>query len=81
MEVAVYRSSKRIDTYLLVVVEEALSKVPEALLAHFGEAIFSFQFTLGADRKMPRIDAGELDRKLREVGYHLQLPPPAEELR
>jgi len=81
MEVAVYRSLKRIDTYLLAQVEEALSKVPEALLAHFGEAVFSFQFTLVTDRRMPRIDAVELGRKLREVGYYLQLPPPAEVLR
>ncbi len=81
MEVAVYRSSKRIDTYLLVPIEDALSKVPEALLEHFGEAIFSFQFTLGGGRRMPRIDARELDRKLREVGYYLQLPPPAEVIR
>lgn len=81
MEVAVYRSSKKIDTYLLVPVEHALSKVPEALFEHFGEAIFSFQFTLGHDRRMPRVNAHELDRKLREVGYYLQLPPPVEVIR
>lgn len=81
MEVAVYRSSRKIDTYLLVQVEEALSRVPAALFEHFGEAIFSFQFTLGGDRRMPRIDASELDRKLRETGYYLQLPPPAEVIR
>ena len=62
-------------------VEEALSRVPAALFEHFGEAIFSFQFTLGSDRRMPRVDAGELDRKLREIGYYLQLPPPAEVIR
>ena len=81
MEVSVYRSSKKVDTYLLVPMEEALSRVPEALFEHFGEAIFSFQFTLGSDRRMPRIDARDLNRKLREVGYYLQLPPPAEVIR
>ena len=75
MEVAVYRSSKKVDTYLLVPAAESLARVPEALFELFGEAIFSFQFTLGAERRLPRIDASELQTRLSSTGYYLQLPP------
>ena len=78
MEVAVYRSSRKADTYLLVRVEDGLCRVPEELVAHFGEAQFSFRFELAPGRRLLRIDAADLEARLLEAGYWLQLPPPAE---
>lgn len=77
-EVEVYRSNRKADTYLLVRVEDGLSRVPEELVVHFGEAVPSFRFELTEDRRMPRIDAGELRARLIETGFWLQLPPPSE---
>ncbi len=76
MEVSVYRGSKKKDTYILVREEDALERVPEALLSQFGEAALSFSFTLTDERKMPRVDPVELRLRLIEDGFYLQLPPP-----
>lgn len=78
IEVEVYRSRKRAETYLLVRAEDGLSRVPEALITHFGTAEFSFRFDLTGERRLPRIDSGDLLARLQEAGYWLQLPPPAE---
>ena len=76
MEVSVYRGTKKKDTYILVREEDALERVPEALLDQFGEAALSFSFTLTDERKMPRVDPVELRLRLIEDGFYLQLPPP-----
>ncbi|MCP5183652.1 MAG: YcgL domain-containing protein [Pseudomonadales bacterium] len=78
MEVHVYRSRRRMDTYLLVPALEQLARVPEALLGHFGEPELSFTFTLTAERSLQRIDGAELLARLAEQGFYLQLPPPRE---
>ena len=76
MEVSVYRSLRRQDTYLLVPEADALENVPEPLLEHFGEAHFSFTFTLTDNRSLQRIDPQALREQLDTAGYFLQLPPP-----
>jgi uncharacterized protein len=78
MDVAVYKSSRKRDTYLLVRVEDALTRVPAELFDLFGEATFSFQFVLDENRRMPRIDTADLRARLSEAGYWLQLPPAVE---
>jgi len=64
--------------YLLVRMEDALERVPAELFELFGEAQFRFSFTLTQTRRMPRIDPGVLESRLREIGYYLQLPPGEE---
>ncbi len=78
MEVEVYKSRRRPDTYLLVQAEEGLSRVPEELTIHFGEAELSFRFTLTEERRLARIDPVELRSRLVQTGYWLQIPPPQE---
>jgi uncharacterized protein YcgL (UPF0745 family) len=78
MEVEVYRSRKRVETYLLVRAEDGLGRVPKELFQHFGEALFSFRFTLDGERRLSRIDPLELRDRLLATGYWLQLPPPME---
>lgn len=78
MEVEVYRSRRRAETYLLVRVEDGLSRVPEELVRHFGEAESSFRFTLTDERRLARIDPRELRDRLVQTGFWLQMPPPSE---
>ena len=76
MEVAVYKSARRPDTYLLVPEADALARVPEALLEHFGSPSHSFTFTLTEESTLQRVDVPTLRERLAEEGYYLQLPPP-----
>ncbi len=69
----IYRSSRKVDTYLYLVSKDDFSIVPEALLTVFGEPEFSFSFDLKADRKLARENADEVMKNLAEQGYHLQL--------
>ena len=76
MEVAVYKSARRPDTYLLVPEADALARVPEALLEHFGSPNHSFTFTLTEESTLQRVDVPMLRERLAEEGYYLQLPAP-----
>jgi len=78
VEVEVYKSRKRAETYLLVRAADGLTRVPEELIRHFGEAQFSFRFELTGERRLSRIDPADLLARLQDPGYWLQLPPPAE---
>lgn len=69
----IYRSNRKIDTYLYLVDKDDFSSIPEELLNIFGEPEFSFSFDLKADRKLASEDTEEVLKNLEEKGYHLQL--------
>ena len=69
----IYRSSRKIDTYLYLAEKDDFSSIPEGLLAVFGQPEFSFSFDLKQDRKLAREDTEEVLKNLDEQGYHLQL--------
>ena len=69
----IYRSSRKVDTYLYLTDKDDFSIVPEALMTIFGEPEFSFSFNLKPDRKLAREDTEEVLKNLEEQGYHLQL--------
>ncbi len=69
----IYRSNRKIDTYLYLVDKDDFSIIPEALLSVFGEPEYSFSFDLKADRKLAREDTDQVIKNLGEQGYHLQL--------
>ena len=69
----IYRSSRKIDTYLYLVEKDDFSIIPEGLLTVFGEPEFSFSFDLKANRKLARENTEEVLKNLDEQGYHLQL--------
>lgn len=69
----IYRSNRKVDTYLFLTEKDDFSIVPEALLTVFGEPEFSFSFDLKTDRKLAREDTEEVLKNLGEQGYHLQL--------
>lgn len=77
----VYRSPKREQMYLYVSRQEGLERVPEALLAQFGEPEPIMLLNLDGSRKLARADAGKVVEQIREQGYYLQMPPTPDQLR
>ena len=69
----IYRSSRKLDTYLYLSEKGDFSSVPDELLKVFGPPEFSFSFDLTAARKLAREDAVEVLDNLENQGYHLQL--------
>ena len=78
MECDVYKSLKKENYYLYVVAGQALTRVPDALKAQFGDIEFCFSFDLHADRKLAKEDPETVLKNLEIDGYHLQLPPADE---
>jgi len=69
----IYRSNRKLDTYLYLANKDDFSDIPEELLKVFGEPEFSFSFNLSKDRKLAKEDTAEVLNNLEEKGYHLQL--------
>ena len=69
----IYRSSRKLDTYLYLADKDDFSIVPAELLRVFGDPEFSFSFDLTQERELAREDSGEVLDNLENQGYHLQL--------
>ncbi len=77
---AIYRCSRKAETYLYVVRvdgEGDLSRVPEELLTSLGRREHVMDLELTPDRKLARVERDEVVAALKERGFFLQLPPPA----
>ena len=75
----VYRSPRRQEMYLYVARTDGLSRVPESLLARFGEPEEVMMLALDGKRKLARADAAEVAERIRDQGYYLQMPPGSPE--
>ncbi len=69
----IYRSSRKLDTYLYLADKDDFSIVPADLLRVFGVPEFSFSFDLTQERELAREDSVEVLDNLENQGYHLQL--------
>ncbi len=69
----IYRSNRKLDTYLYLVGKDDFSVVPSDLLRIFGPPEFSFSFDMTRDRELAREDSREVLENLENQGYHLQL--------
>lgn len=78
MRCYVYRSSRKVDTYLYVVKENDFSDVPESLMQVFGAPEFALEFDLTPDRPLAQEDPAQVFANLERQGFHLQLPPATE---
>lgn len=77
---AVYKSSKKAETYLFVPGRDDFSRVPEPLLNSFGAPLFLMLMPMTTERKLARLSMDKLRQELKDKGYYLQLPPPPENL-
>lgn len=72
---AVYKSPNRPDTYLYVENKDDFSRVPEALLANFGQPIFVLTCNLAKRSKLGVADIHKVRESLNVDGFYLQIPP------
>lgn len=73
----IYKGTKKEEMYLYVPKDTALSKVPEPLLASFGELQLVTTMVLTASRKLARADINKVLQEIADKGFYLQLPPAA----
>ncbi len=75
IEVCVYRSETRIDTYAYLPAADAFEDLPEAFLDHFGAATVILNFLLNEDKVLAQADAKVVLSAIHDQGFYLQLPP------
>lgn len=71
----IYRSTRKLETYLYTRFEDKLEMVPEELMKTFGRPEEALALDLDADRKLARANANAVLQAIEEKGYYLQLPP------
>ena len=80
MLTAVYKSTKKTDTFLYVEKRDDFTKVPSALLEMFGRPQYVMMFDLTKRTSLGTADITLVKNKLSEEGFYLQIPPPVENL-
>lgn len=75
MKCYVYRSDRKLDTYLYLPVRDDFSQIPDSLLKIFGTPIYALEFDLTSKRKLAQVDAQQVLFTLKNQGYFLQMPP------
>jgi uncharacterized protein YcgL (UPF0745 family) len=76
----VYKSPKKVNTYIFVKNRDDFETVPTALMTTFGSPILVTLLNLATKTKLGFADLEKVKSNLTEKGYYLQLPPPQEDL-
>ncbi|AGI23473.1 YcgL domain-containing protein [Pseudomonas sp. MT3] len=76
---SIYKSPRKNEMYLYVDKREALTRVPEALIAVFGPPQHTFDLVLSPERQLAREDIDKVLENIEKQGFHLQMPPVEEE--
>ena len=75
MHCAVYRSAKKLDTYLYIEQKDDFSRVPERLLSMLGNLQWVMDIDLSQRDRLAHADPVLVKQKLAGEGFFLQLPP------
>ena len=73
IECAVYRSSKRDETYVFIPTASPLSDLPKEVLKMLGQAELVMTLNLTPEKKMARGNADEIMKSIDTQGFHLQM--------
>lgn len=73
---AVYKSSRKVDTYLFVKKRDCFEDVPVALMDMFGVPQLVMVFPIAKRESLGMADIQKVRATLEENGYYLQIPPP-----
>jgi len=73
---AVYKSRRKVDSYLFVEKRNEFERVPDALMDMFGEPELVMMLPLMKREHLGFADIKKVKSELAEKGYYLQLPPP-----
>lgn len=77
---AVYKSSKKADTYLYVSRKDDFSAVPAALMNSFGKPIFVTLLAVDKRTQIAGKPVAAFKQLILEKQFYLQLPPKTEDL-
>ncbi|MCL1125263.1 YcgL domain-containing protein [Shewanella surugensis] len=77
---AVYKSSRKQETYLFIEKRDDFEKVPEALMEMFGIPSLVMILPLQKRQHLAFADIEKVKSELSDKGFYLQLPPPVENL-
>ena len=76
IEVKIFRSSKKADTYIYLPIEVEFDDLPEALRKQFGRTVFVMELLLTTSLKLALFDAATVMQGIAKDGFFLQFPPP-----
>lgn len=77
--VYVYKSRRKLRTFLYVNQKDCFSHIPEGLMTAFGAPEFVMVFALHPGRQLQKITAEELTKALDDKGYLLRIDLESEE--
>ena len=80
-EIKVFKSLKKLDTYLYLDKAQNFEELPSALRDSFGQYELVLEMELSPERKLARADANQVLADIALKGFYLQLPPSINELR
>ena len=80
-EIKVFKSLKKLDTYLYLDKSQNFEELPSALRDSFGQYELVLEMELSPERKLARADANQVLADIALKGFYLQLPPSINELR
>jgi len=73
---AVYKSSRKADTYLFVKKRDCFEDVPVALMDMFGVSQLVMVFPIAKRESLGMADIHKVRAAMEDKGYYLQIPPP-----
>ncbi len=79
MNCYIYRSSRKVGSYLYITEKNNFSDIPEELLKLLGQVEFAFQLKLNKDKTLANADVKIVLQQLKEQGFFLQMPPPQDQ--
>jgi uncharacterized protein len=79
IEVSIYRSRRKPGMYLYVNKGQDLNELPAHLSVVFGPPEHAMDLVLHEGRKLAMEDVREVMASLQARGYHMQMPPQAED--
>lgn len=72
--VAVFRSSKKPDTYLYVKRGQVWNDLPESLQGIFGRPVHAMDLVLTPERRLARTNGKQVLEAIADKGFFLQMP-------
>ncbi|MFV2055120.1 MAG: YcgL domain-containing protein [Thiohalomonadales bacterium] len=70
---AIYRSQKKLDSYLYITKKDEMSEIPQRLLDMLGALEFIMELDLSQRRTLAQADPLAVTEALQQQGYYLQL--------
>ena len=70
---AIYKSSKKANTYLYIAKRDQFAPVPDALLSQFGKPIFLMMFNLAGSKSLANAQNQDVQKQIENKGFYLQM--------